>query len=200
MTFILTPTAGRQQPLRQPQAIYRQQLLTAITKGAGASNVAFVGGQGGLPAGEGGQARVVPVPRPPSTIKGAKTAVTDRHGNTKVATRCVIPSPMLFHPDSSVLLDAKAARTALANCIGYAKTSTLIRVDGHTACRNAPDSDPEFAKKLSLARASRIVGIAVQLGIRRSHTATYGWGDRKPIKKPCTDPANRASVVTITTP
>jgi outer membrane protein OmpA-like peptidoglycan-associated protein len=200
VTFILTPTAGIQQPLRQPQVLYRQRLFSAVALTAGASNVSFIVGEGGLSTGAGGQARVVPVPPPPSTIKAEKTAVTDKDGNTKVTTKCVIPSPMLFQPDSTELLDARAARTALANCIGHANASTLIRVDGHTACRNAPDSDAEFAKKLSRARASRIVDIAVQLGIRRSHTAAYGWGDRKPIKKPCSHPANRASVVSITTP
>jgi outer membrane protein OmpA-like peptidoglycan-associated protein len=198
VTFILTPTAGKQRPLRQPQVLYRQRLLSTIALTAGASNVSFIVGEGELPVGGGGQARVVPIPPPPSTIKGEKTAVTDKNGNTKVTTKCVIPSPVLFQPDSTELLDAKAAKTALANCIGHANASTLIRVDGHTACRNAPDSDAEFAKKLSRARASRIVDIAVQLGIRRSHTATYGWGDKKPIRKPCSDPANRASVLSIT--
>jgi outer membrane protein OmpA-like peptidoglycan-associated protein len=199
ITFILTPTAGEQKAPRQPQVLYREQLLTATTKAAGAHHVEFIVGQGGMPAGTGGEARQVPIPAPPSTIEGKKTAVTDKDGETTVTTKCVIPSPALFHPDSSKLLDAKAAKTALANCIGHANASTTIRVDGHTACRNAPDSDPQVAKTLSEERARRIADIAVRLGISRSNTSIRGWGDTKPIKKPCSDPANRASVATITT-
>jgi len=199
ITFILTPTAGKQLAPRQPQVLYRQQLLAAITKAADARDVEFIVGQGGLPPGSGGDVRVIPIPEPPSTIKGKNTTITDNNGNTTVTTKCVIPSPMVFQPDSSKLLDAKAAKTALANCIGHAGALTRIRVDGHTACRNAPDSDPKVALKLSEDRARRIADIAVKLGISRSNTTIRGWGDTRPIKKPCSDPANRASVVTITT-
>jgi outer membrane protein OmpA-like peptidoglycan-associated protein len=199
ITFVLTPTTGKQQPLRQPQVLYREKLLTAITKAAGAGNVEFIVGEGGLPAGTSGDAREVPIPHPPGTINGKKTTFTDRKGTTRVTTKCVIPSPMLFEPDSSVLLEPEEATTALAHCIRHANSSTRIRVDGHTSCRNASDSDPAVAAKLSITRAKTIGEIAVQLGVRRSHITTYGWGDTKPLKKPCSDQANRASVVTITT-
>lgn len=199
ITFILTPTTGDQRELRQPQVLYRKALLTAITKSAGARHVEFIVGQGGLPAGSGGNARSVPIPAPPSTIKPETTKRRDNAGNTTVTTKCVIPSPMLFEPDSSKLLDARAATKALANCIGHASNRTTLRVDGHTACRNAPDSDPRVAQKLSEDRARRIADIAVRLGVRPGNTTIHGWGSTRPIKKPCSAAANRATVVTITT-
>jgi outer membrane protein OmpA-like peptidoglycan-associated protein len=91
-------------------------------------------------------------------------------------------------------------QAALANCVRHATAKTTVLVEGHTACRNAPDSDPVYAKKLSEDRARRVVDIVVDLGVVRRNITIRGWGDTKPLVKPCSDPANRATVVTITTP
>jgi outer membrane protein OmpA-like peptidoglycan-associated protein len=180
--------------------LYAQKLLTLIVKAAGAAVVEFIVGQGGLPAGTGGSAPVVPIPAPIETLKGKTTTGTDKNGTPMVTTKCVLPSALLFEPDSSTLLNERDARRALANCIRYKTAKTSVRVEGHTACRNASDSDPTYAKRLSEERARRIVDIVVDLGVPRQNTHIRGFGATRPLVQPCNDPANRATVVTITTP
>jgi outer membrane protein OmpA-like peptidoglycan-associated protein len=200
LVFVLTPVTGTQKALRQPQTTYLEGLLTAIAEAAGASHVDFIVGQGGLPAGTGGTAPVVPIPEPIDTLRGRTTTGTSQDGAPTVITQCVLPSALLFERDSSRLLNERDARRALANCLRPITAETTVAVDGHTACRNAPDSDPAYAKRLSEQRARRIVDILLDLGVHPKQIRSHGWGDTKPLVRPCSDPANRATVVTITTP
>ena len=198
--FVLTPVAGAQKAPRQPQQLYIKKLLTAVVKAGGAANVEFMVGQGGLPAGTGGNAPVVPIPDPIGTLKPETSTGTDQNGGATIVTECVLPSAVLFEPNSSTLLNENDAEKALAKCLRYKTAKTSVLVEGHTACRGAPDSDPAYAKTLSEDRARRIVDLVVNLGVPRRNIRIRGWGASKPLVKPCSDPANRATVATITTP
>jgi outer membrane protein OmpA-like peptidoglycan-associated protein len=199
--FVWTQAAGAQRAPRQPQRLYREQLATAIVTAAGGSVGGFIDAGAGS-SGAKGDAPVVDIPPASETLKVTVTTSPAATVTGLPATNrtCVLPTQILFYPDSDQLTDPESATSAVKSCLGdRVPEGTTAAVTGHTACTGRPADNPT-AQALSVARADRIASLLMSLGVPRAAITSTGVGASRPLREPCTDQANRAVELVATIP
>jgi hypothetical protein len=198
VTFVLVPTAGPQQQLRQSQKNYIETIWTALLKAAGATSVTFVDATGATASPAAPSAPTVPVPALPST-----PIPQVRAGNNKVT--CTVPDSYfilgqagLIDPAQTVLnltpcIDAALAAHATFALDGWASYEGPLTADGK------PEFNYDYNIKLSDKRVQTIANLlANNLGVSwPSITHRAGHGN---VNQPDPGhPSSRANrVVTIT--
>jgi outer membrane protein OmpA-like peptidoglycan-associated protein len=187
VTFVVSPIAGEQKKLSALQVGYQRAVWEGVAKAAGAKKVTFFEGTGTTPGT--GTVPAIPVPDPNDKINSEKTDAK--------TTTCTLPSPALFIADQAALIDKKATLKALRECLDTVDGSTTITVEGHTSGYSG--SDNEFAKSLSVRRATEVAALLRELKVpAKNITKVTGYGSTKPLVEPSTNPKNRAVVVTFT--
>ncbi|MFI6301994.1 OmpA family protein [Amycolatopsis thailandensis] len=113
------------------------------------------------------------------------TVVPSREGGAPPTEIVSVPSSVLFEPDTDVLVPG--AKTVLREIATRFARETRATAVGHTATHGPRDT----AIELSKARAERVVGELVALGVTRSaFTGVTGVGYDAPIE-PDLDSANQ---------
>lgn len=187
VTFVVTPSSGKQQALRRPQMVYREAVWTALLRAAGSASVRFEYPDG-LPSRSTKPAPVIPVPPPVETrVPPVKTSKPGEK-------TCTLSASTYFEADKAVLLNRQATLTALRPCVAKIRPTTRVTVEGHTSSVAKKPNNP-VAVALSGQRAQVVAGVLEQLGVARSRLTVKGYGNAKqPFPDP-SDPRNRSVVV-----
>jgi hypothetical protein len=139
VTFVLVPTAGPQQQLRQSQKNYIEAIWTAVLKAAGATSVTFVHATGTTASSAAPSAPTVLVPPLPGT-----PIPQVRAGNNKVT--CTVPDSYFIFGKAGLIDPAQTVRN-LTPCIDAALAAhATFALDGWASYEGplGADGKPEF--------------------------------------------------------
>jgi len=199
VTFAITPPAGAQEQLRQPQQRYISELWTALLEAGGASRVDFISAPGG-PSASTTPAPVVALPKLPGTPI-APESVLDRPGDTI----CRLSTSTYFAANTPELTSRDATKADLAKCVFMAGPTATFAIDSWTADvrpRNAagrPLSNPPADITLSNDRNGTIADLLVDMGIDRSRIVrmTGHGNDNQPDPSDPGSEKNRVAIISI---
>lgn len=202
ITFVIIPTAGVQEQLRRPQRDYVEEVWAALFTAAGASSVEFIDTVGG-PTSATTDTPVVPLPGLPGTPIAPEPAPED-----PAEQICELDTSTYFKPNKPVLLDEKATKADLRDCVGQIGENTTISLDGWTAyfgpldAQGVPVTNPQFSIDLSRQRAEAIRDLLInEMGVPASsivHVEGHGSANQPNPQDPGSA-LNRTVQITITT-
>jgi hypothetical protein len=203
VTFVVAPTAGTQDQLREAQKTYRNDVWTALLTSSNAASVTFVDATGtdatGTDAASLTPAPPIPIPALPKTpVEPVKDPVNPKK------TLCSLPGSIYFRADEPVLIDRSRTVQDLQPCISAAlAANATYELDGWTAyvgalaANGAPAIDSPANRALSTARVQAIADLLVSdmKVAPEKITRRTGHGNvDQPYPNP-RDPANRLVVI-----
>jgi hypothetical protein len=199
VTFVVVPSTGAQDQLRQAQRDYRNKMWTALLTASGASSVTFIEAEADSSGTRSTRAPAVPLPPLPET---PITPTTDLRNPRR--TLCALPSSTYFRKDEAVLIDKAKTVRALQPCITAALAAqATIDLDGWTSYeglltpQGKPSRDAPENRKLSAERVRALAELLVKdmqvSGAKITHLQGHGNVDQ-PYPDP-RDPANRVVIV-----
>ncbi len=126
-------------------------------------------------------------PRKPETANGFQDADGCPDSLTEItATHVVVKQKFRFVPHSPEIdVRNRPLLDAVAKALMDNPDITLVRVGVHTDDRGTIKSN----RKLSRARARKIVAYLVQKGVNQTRLAAWGYGESKPLEEDVTDQA-----------
>ncbi|WP_162276222.1 hypothetical protein [Rhodococcus opacus] len=199
ITFVMIPSTGAQEQLRDPQRGYLEDLWTALLTAGGASSVTFVDATSSAAAST-VAAPAVPLPPLPGTpIKPAS------HPEHPAETVCELATATYFVGDTAELVNEETTKLDLKECVAEVGATTAVSLDAWTAyygpvdAGGAPATNLTENIALSDARNQAIADLLVELGIDRGRiTRMTGHGNAdQPYPNDPSSEKNRVCTVTF---
>jgi outer membrane protein OmpA-like peptidoglycan-associated protein len=163
--FILTPSTGQQEQLRQKEKTYVKAVWKALLEAGHASSVDFVEDTGGDSTSTVNAAPVALPPLPGTPIRPVQNSQEPEEWT------CEMSAATYFVPNEAVLLDKARTASDMKDCIARVGVNSRVSLDGWTAylgeldTAGRPKNNPQLNIDLSKERCQAVADLLVENGV-----------------------------------